>query len=266
MSTNPILARIRNAADYKEQWLRVFLYGGMRSGKTTQAASFPQPFFLGAPNENGIQTLQGLDVPYFVPGELDVMTTTEDMQGLLNLVLADVQALGVARDGGAAWRAKWGSTIIWDSVSHYADAVVNQLSLKKDQRTGELIRTETSQQTWGLLRTHLTNIRDVLFRLPCHVIITALDNTTTDEKGNITWQGPRIQGAAGDLIPSSCELLGYCDAVGNDNFVVYFQKYGKAEAGTRLSGMKPCMLRVGTAPGQTLYDQLYQFLPQARKG
>jgi hypothetical protein len=257
--------KIRNAANYKEQWLRVFLYGGMRSGKTTSAASFPEPFMIGAPNENGVQSLGGLDIPYIVPGENDLLEVLSDMQALLNELHADMSRLGVAQDGGVAWRRKWGSTIIWDSVSHYGDAVVNQLTTRKDPRTGDLIRVDANQQTWGLLRTHLTNIRDVLFRLPCHIVITALDDVTTDEKGTVTWQGPRLQGAAGELIPSSCELVGFCDTVGPENFVIYFQKLGKAEAGTRLRGMKPMMMRIGTLPGTRLYDQLYPYLPQAQQ-
>lgn len=259
-----IMQKIRYASDYKEQWLRVFLYGGMRSGKTTSAASFPSPFFIGAPNENGIQTLRGLDVPYFVPGESDILKVMGEMNELLSELHADVTRLGVAKDGGAQWRAKWGSTIIWDSVSHYADAVVNNLTTVEDPRTKVLTRVDTSQQTWGKLRTHLTNIRDVLFRLPCHVVITALDDQTTDEKGNVTWHGPRIQGAAGELIPSSCELVGFCDSIPPSSYVIYFQKFGKAEAGTRLATMQPGMLRVGKDPGTTLYDQLYAYLPQAK--
>lgn len=253
-----ILDRIRNAEDYKEQYLRVFLYGGMRSGKTTSAASFPNPFLIGAPNENGVQTLRGRgDINYVVPGESDLTKTIDEMNEFLSAVHADA-----ARMSGPDFRAKWGDTFIWDSISHYGDAVVNQLTTKKNDRTGELVRVDPNQQTWGILRTHLTNVRDVLFRLPCHVVITALDDSTQDEKGNTTWQGPRVQGAAGDLIPSSCELVGFCDSVGPETFVIYFQKYGKAEAGSRLKGMKPCMLRVSDTPGKTLWDQLAPYLPQ----
>lgn len=235
------------------------------SGKTTSAASFPAPFFIGAPNENGIQSLRGTDIPYFIPGETDMLEVIGDMNALLNELHADMQRLNVAADGGAAWRAKWGTTIIWDSLSHYADAVVNNLTTVKDPRTGTHVRIDTNQQIWGKLRTHLTNARDVLFRLPCHIVLTALDDQTQDEKGNVTWHGPRIQGAAGELLPSSCELVGFCDALPPASFVVYFQKFGKAEAGTRLVGMTPGMLRVGKDPGTTLFDQLYPLLPQARK-
>jgi hypothetical protein len=273
---NPLIARIRNAYDYRSQWLRVFLYGSTRSGKTTHAASFPRPFLLGAPNENGVQSLAGGDVSYFVPGEIDMFATQKDMEGFLQMIHHDMTVLKVADDGGAAFRAKWGDTFIWDSVTHYADAVINALTVvrenpkdrssapRRDPATGAIEHQPSDQQTWGALRSHLTNIRDILFRLPCHVVITALDAQSSDEKGNVTWQGPRVQGAAGDLIPSSCELVGFCDSVGADNFVVYFQKVGKAEAGTRLRGMRPQMLRVGTAPGTRLYDQLFPYLPQAQ--
>lgn len=253
-----IMDKIKNASDYKEQYLRVFLFGGMRSGKTTSAATFPTPFFIGAPNENGIQTLQGRgDINYIVPGETDHLKTMDEMSELLTAIHADATRLAPIQ-----FREKWGETIIWDSLSHYADAVVNQLTTRKDPKTSNLMRVDTNQQTWGVLRSHLTNIRDILFRLPCHVVITALDDTTTDERGNITWQGPRVQGAAGELIPSSCELVGFCESSGPDTFVVYFQKYGRVEAGTRLKGMRPCMLRVSENPGHTLWDQLRGYLPQ----
>lgn len=264
---DPILSRIQNAAEYKTAWLRVFLYGPMRSGKTEQASRFPRPFLISPPNENGFQTLRGRDVPYFVPGQIDPLMTKREMEGLLQRFHYDMMALNVAADGGAAWRAKWGDTIIWDSVTHYADAVINELTVERDKNgnpildpiTGAMQHDQSDKQTWGHLRTHLMNVRDILFRLPAHVIITTLDAVTTDDKGNVTWQGPRIPGAAGDLLPSSCEAVGYADCV-HGKYVVHFQKVGKAEAGTRISGMKQQTLAVGLEPGQTLYDQLTAYL------
>lgn len=264
---DPILSRIKSAADYRNTWLRVFLYGGTRTGKTQQAALFPRPFLISPPNENGYQTVRGRDVPYFVPGEHDPLMTKREMEGLLQRFHYDLTALNVAADGGAAWRAKWGDTIIWDSVAHYADAVVSELTVERDKmgrpildsHTGAMQHDQSNKQTWGHLRTHLMNVRDILFRLPCHIVITTLDATTTDDNGNVTWQGPRVPGAAGDLLPSSCELVGFVDML-HGKYVVHFQKVGKAEAGTRIPGMKQQTFGVGLEPGQTLYDQLVPFV------
>lgn len=264
---DPILSRIQNAAEYKQTWLRVFLYGPTRTGKTEQAARFPRPFLISPPNENGYQTVRGRDVPYFVPGQHDPLATKRDMDGLLQRFHYDMTALNVARDGGEAWRAKWGDTVIWDSVTHYADAIINELTVERDKNgklitdpvTGALQYDQSNKQTWGHLRTHLMNVRDILFRLPAHVVITTLDATTTDDSGNVTWQGPRIQGAAGDLLPSSCEIVGYTDCL-HGKYVIHCQKVGKIEAGTRIPGMKQQTFGVGVEPGTSFYDQLLPYI------
>jgi hypothetical protein len=266
---DPILSRIMNAQDYKAPWVRMFLYGNSRSGKTSQAVRFPRPFMIGAPVEDGVQTARGMDMPYFIPGQLSKFDTRKDMEGLLQRLHSDMTRLNVARDGGVLFRQTWGDTFIWDAVTHYADTVLDDIQTVRDKAGVPVLHPEmgglqvegSNKQTWGALRSHLMNVRDILFRLPCHVIITALDAMTTDEKGNITWQGPRVQGAAGDLIPSSCELLGMCDVMGGQ-YVCHFQKVGKAEAGTRIPGMAQTTLKIGLEPGTTLYDQLRPWIAQ----
>jgi hypothetical protein len=207
-------------------WARVWLYGSAGSGKTIAASTFPQPYFLVPHNEDSIKALRGMPFGY--------TSIVPDGANLRGEILGFVEHL-LAMRPEELW-ARYGQTLVLEAFTHLCDMLVNevsQLNVTRGDKPGEM-----HQQKWGLLRTYFLHLRDQLWRLPMHVVFTSLDYAKTDPQGNLIRGGPAGGGSASDLIPSSCDALGYCETQGNGR-IITFQQVKVFPARTRYRGMPP---------------------------
>lgn len=216
---------IQNTADLAAIWTAWFFYGPSGSGKTRAAATFPKPFFIVPQNEKSINTLRGLDMPYTtVTNRNDVMQTLAYLEAqyaqMLRLLAADKPD---EADGVFPWQ-----TIVFESVSHYSDLVVQDLSQDGMKRM--------DFEQWGKLSSHLRTIQNRLRAMDVHSIFTSLD--TTSEDGNSG--GPLISGQMRVKMPSACDYIGYFESVSANKRTVYrthWRQYGKFFARVRQSDM-----------------------------
>lgn len=247
----------RKTTDYRPVWLRVFLYGASRSGKTTAAASFPSLLQVCPPHEDSWKALSGREgIIYVEVGKDDPLKIMSDMNDLIEQITVCYRTGGKTEEERVArLHAEIGQTLCVESLSHYCDAVVSALT-----NGGKV---QPSQQTWGMLLRHLLSIRDRLFALPMHIIFTSLAKVTTDESGKVTSAGPRITGAAAELLPSSCDMIGYCEQTAHmpPQFMTHFRTWDRYPGGSRL--MAPTSLRSGDGVNTpSLFQQLLPLLPQ----
>jgi hypothetical protein len=223
-----------NAAELQNPWLRLVLYGPTGSGKSHIAAGFPKPLFVFPRNENSKETIRGLGFPYTEVGGRQQMNDVLD------------ELLAFQRSGRMADCAE---TVIVESLSHYSELVEMELT-EGGTRKMDFPR-------WGLYTAHLTHIRDVLWQLDAHVILTMLDKQKTDAEGNVVKAGVRLYGQSADLIPASSDALGYCEQVpvNPPQWQVHFRRFGPYDARTRIRNMAP-----GTYPNFSFAEHLAPIL------
>lgn len=219
----------KNAQDMDDQWHHWFFYGPTGSGKTTLAATFPRPVFILPKNEGSIVTLRGMDIPYYEVVDMD-KTPLRDGVGSMCHIL-DTMERAYHKDPESFPF----DTIVIESVSHYSDLVIEQLT-----NGGKL---HMDQPKWGILTAHLRNIQSRLRNMDVNVVFTALDAVKEQDDGSVTG-GPLIQGASAKKLPSSCDAIGYCEEKGGGNntppkYRVHFRRKGAFAARTRLKGIPP---------------------------
>ncbi len=227
--------------------VRAWLYGDTGSGKTVAAASFPQPYFVLPKNEDSIKTLRGASCGYttIVP---DSENIRGEIQGFVEMLLSlHPQEL----------YARFGQTLVLDAFTHVVDMLIHEVAQQRVTRGEE--PGQMHQQKWGLLRTYLLNLRDLLWRLPMHVVFVSLSYATTNPKGDLVRGGVRGGGSALDLLPSSCDVLGYCEAQAGGKYVVNFSQVSVFPARTRFWGMP-----TGPYPNQQLWAAIAPFLGYGR--
>lgn len=226
---------------------RVFLYGSTGASKTLQASFFPEPLFLLPAIERSIDTLQGRDVLY------KLIHSTDEMSAVV-LDLLKTQTQGrVAKDGtklppgGDALPA---STIVWESISHYVDMVVDEI-------TGNG-RKPMQMQDWGKLRSHMLAVSNNLMRLQAHVVFTSLADDPNVESGKPGC--PKIQGSTRDLLPSVCRTIAYMEArsiAGKPpTYYAHLQNYRNYYARDRRPGI-PSEVICGATQETSLYNQIF---------
>lgn len=218
------------------QWVRSWFYGGPGTGKTVLASCFPQPTFVQMANEDSVATLAGMPSSRPVAtlgvappnlGQDQPVPVREDMENLLNVLLA------AAADGSLYER--FGQTIVLDGFSYYNDMVIAEIAHRKITR-GDAAG-KMSDQKWGLLLQHFLHVRDVLWRLPMHVVITSFAKTKS--RGSETlYAGPAVSGQAADLFPGSVGALGYLEVeVGTGRRVCWFTQRSQYPARCRYPGV-----------------------------
>jgi hypothetical protein len=199
-----------NAKNIEAPWLQIFLLGDPGSGKTQLASTFPRPVFLVPKNEQSMLTLKGHDFPYV---EIDSMNgpVVNGVGGMLTAV----RGLETAYLKNPATFPF--DTIIVEQLGHYGDIVQRELSNNTQNM---------DQQKWGAFLSHLLEIQAVLRRMEVHVVWTS---HTKIEKINDKTAicGANISGQAATKIPSSCDVIAYCETgTGNKSrFRTHFQKY-----------------------------------------
>lgn len=227
-----------NAAQLRQPRFHTFLYGASGAGKTVAAASFPEPIIASPANENGVLSLMGRDVLF------KRISSGTDMLALVTH-LEQIQA----KEGPDGLP---GQTLVLDSLSHYADLVVEEIA------TGR--KGGMDQQGWGALATHFRLLQQRLRNLDLHVIYTSLAETLTNDTGAAIGGRPRLMGSARDMLPSACDLILYLDVRDSVGQAAPIHRaYSRPKAGymarSRFNTL-PGEMTLGTSPGSTLWDQL----------
>lgn len=216
----------KNAQDLDGIWMHWFLYGDTGSGKTHAAATFPNPVFVVPKNEGSIATLRGMDIPYYEV--VDLNSKVVDGVGGMNHVLKELEDAYFNDPDNFPF-----DTIVIESLSHYADLVVEDLT-----NGGQ---TMMDQQKWGKLTGHLRNLQSRLRNMDVHVVFTALAKVDKSEDKSIIGE-PLIQGQSAKKIPSACDVIGYCEEVpGAKNaatkWCINFRRTGPYVARTRFQNL-----------------------------
>ena len=215
-------------------WTRLWVYGGPGSGKTICASQFPSPFFLLVHNENSEVALRGMQIRFVKVGVPQqgsradtIVAVRKDIEELLNYML-------VARDQGTL-HSQFGQTLVVDNMSHLNDLVVTEIASMKlgaNDKPGVM-----EKQKWGLLRNFYMHMRDVLWQLPMHIVFVSHASVQKDALNNVTSAGPQVQGQGAELVPSSCDALGYCEQDPQGRRFVHFSKQGVYPARHRYAGV-----------------------------
>lgn len=210
-------------------WARVWLYGPARSGKTVCASQFPNPFWVYPHNENSITSLRGVqNVRGAACIGKDPLEVRTDLTSLTDMLLA-------ADEAGTLHR-QFGETIVIDAFTHLNDLILNDVA-NSDTGKGGKNAVGMNEQKWGVYLAYLLRFRDALFRLRAHLVFISLAQT----KSKSPTMGPAVQGQGGMLLPASCDVLVFCEAAPQRQFIAHCESYMGYEAGPRLGmGFQPC--------------------------
>lgn len=217
----------KNATEIVAPWIHTFLYGASGAGKSLAASSWPRPVFIVPRNEGSVVTLRGLDVPYFEVVDMS-QTPLKDGVGSMNHVIDHLVRIYNQNPEACPF-----DTIVVESLSHYSDLVIEQLT-----NSG---KKPMSQFEWGLLTSHLRNIQARLRSLDVHVVFTSLDKVEQGEdKAPLGY--PLIQGQSAIKLPAACDIIGYCEVIEGKNAQIYrahFRRYKHFMARTRFRDVPP---------------------------
>lgn len=195
---------IKNTKKLERPWIHAFLCGDTGSGKTTAAATFPNPLFLVPRCENSVDTLMGRSIDYD-----DSIASMQDMNDKISelikrhermkALLAKSKTEGDAFEKEAYEVFPW-ETIVCESMSHYSEMVVDDVS-----NCGQKMM---DQRGWGIVSNHLRSIHLRLSQLDCHIVYTSL--VKIDDAGVGM---PLMPGKAAKIIPSACGIIAYCEVI-----------------------------------------------------
>lgn len=162
--------------------LHMFMYGPLRTGKTTYGATFPNPVFLSTKSEGGSMSLRGTNVDVIEIG------STQDMKD----AVAYIEANGKTKHN---WRS-----VIVDPLTYYSDLFVQEAS----QNGTKVLQ----QRDWGLLDLHLQKwLLPKLRSLPYHVLWIANEDEVKDTNGNISHYTPSLYGKSKVKFPGATDLI-----------------------------------------------------------
>jgi hypothetical protein len=214
----------KNAKDIEVPWTRWFFYGDTGAGKTRLASTFPRPCFIIPKNEGSAVTLRGRDIPYYEV--TDMSSQVRSGVGGLNRILDEIEKSYTENLDAFPF-----DTIVLESLTHYSELVVEELS--------ESGTKSMDQRKWGEVAAHFRNIHARLCNMDVHVVYTSLARIDKNDAG-VVIAGPFIQGAAAIKLPSSCEVVSFCEASKNQRGTVYkahFKKHGHYPARSRFDAI-----------------------------
>jgi len=216
MST--LLSLLQNSKHIIQPWTHWFLLGDTGSGKTTVASSFPRPLFIVPRNEGSMTTLMGGDFPY------KEISTRQDMDAILKAIEDEY-----ARDPNAFPF----DTIVIESVSHYTDLIIEELTSHN--------RFNMDQLRWGHLSSHLRSVHSRLRALDVHTVFTSLAKIQRNKDGEIIDGGPLLQGQMSYKLPSACDVFAYCEVREGrpPQYETWFSTRKSIPARSRFRGMPP---------------------------
>jgi len=174
--------QVINSSQMPAKPLHAFLYGPLRSGKTTLASTFPRPVFLSAGNEGGDTTLRFCNV------DIIQINSSKDMKEAVPYIQQNQAKYG--------WR-----TVVIDSVTYYGDILIQEFT-----KNGE---RPMQQRDWGLLDLHLQKwLLATLRQMPFHVVWIALEKPIKGADGQIIGYEPMLYGQSAQKLPGACDLVG----------------------------------------------------------
>ncbi len=214
-------------------WSHWFLYGNTGAGKTRCAATFPSPVFIQPKNEGSTTSLIDVgDFPFYEATCMEETATKNgkpvgapDGVGGLNNILWELETQYRSAPNKFPYE-----TIVLESLTHYSDLVVEQLTNGNNKNM--------DQQRWGQLTAHLRNVQARLKNMQVFVVYTALAKVATTDAGVVV-AGVALPGAAALKLPSACDSIGYCEALpakqNQWHGRVHFKKCGPYDARSRFN-------------------------------
>lgn len=187
----------------RELWLRMVIWGGWKSGKTTLAASFPAPILIHPLVESGYDTVrrgQQYLCAVLPLGETHAMW----MQGkggvpVSEELFAAVQSiyLGV-KDGSMPYK-----TIVLGGFSMFQKLVIEEMDRRADSmRKG---KEKDLYRKWGLVLEWATRMAHVLFTIPAHVIIELNQKERTE--GGLAVYEPDLAGQTQNIFLNDANVV-----------------------------------------------------------
>lgn len=178
--------QIHNAKQMPLRPCHYMLVGQAGAGKTTQAAGFPEPFFIISSAEPGLLNLRGKNIKYVM------VETADEMFEACELAI----------------NAKPG-TIVIDSLSVHLDHLVRQIEARKGKLEGS---------DWGEVVRHPVILDDYLRQAPVNVVYTVFANPPeTDKVTNRSCSTPMLYGKLARRFPGKCEFVIYLDSISKPN-------------------------------------------------
>jgi hypothetical protein len=243
------MLHIQNTREVMQPWIHCLFYGDSGSGKTTLASTFPDPLFVVPARERSELTLAGQDIPFVRVGIDENEKPLPPMKHMLT-VLREIEkrhaAMGAAVIAGdeaaAAAHFPW-QTLVFESLSHYVSDIQIEISGGR----------QMDQQGWGKLYDHMRELHMRLRALQCHVVFTSL--AKVDGEGTAATGGPSLSGQTGKLLPSACDIVGYCVALERSNQDTNYQLYLKQHR------VFPARSRFKTMPKYWENPSFAQFAP-----
>lgn len=204
--------------------VRALFCGATRTGKTSISLSWPNPLIISPAHEGGLRIVDA--VPFHVTSIVCNGFLPTGTAPALEVV---AQQLEAAAANGRLLRADGSpvGTVILDSVSHFQAMLVRDL-------VGD---GSMDQQSWGRFLNAWQRVRQSLWRLPCHVVVTALDDIRTDQKQRVLSHGIKLSGQIATLLPAECDIIAYTEQEQGNRFLAHVCRYGAFYGGTRLPGM-----------------------------
>lgn len=173
---------VQNSKSMPAKPLHTFIYGPLRTSKTTSAATWPSPVFLSAGNEGGDTSLR------FQSVDVIVIKNVQDMKD----AIAYIDMHGKTKHG---WK-----TIVVDSLTYYSDLFIQQAS-----NNGE---KPLQQRDWGLLDLHLQKwLLPKVMSMPYHAVWIANEDEVKDTNGSVTSYSPSLYGKTKVKFPGSTDLI-----------------------------------------------------------
>ena len=176
------MIQVLNSKTMPAKPLSTFIFGPLRTSKTTSAATWPKPVFLSAGNEGGDTSLRGMDV------DVIKINSVADMKE----AVAYIDAYGQKKHG---WR-----TVVVDSLTYYSDLFVQAAS-----NNGE---KPLQQRDWGLLDLHLQKwLLPKLMSMPYHTVWIANEVEIKNSDGNVVSYSPSLYGQTKTKFPGATDLI-----------------------------------------------------------
>lgn len=169
----------------ENSYIKALIYGPSGAGKTTFAATAPNPIF--ASSEKGLMSIRHLS-PQFAE-----INSLQDLKDLYNFLKNEKHEF---------------ETCVIDSITEINDIIKTEIETK-NKRNMQL-------QDWGILQKEIKDILRKFRDLPMHIIFLAQETTEKDEEKIVKYL-PSLNGKSATEIAYYMDTVGYCfiDKLGN---------------------------------------------------